>query len=326
MLKRIEDKDSNIKKDIIINGIMRSKGVYLLVSQPKVGKSMLALQLADSITNGKPFLGHKVIASPVLYISTESDLGQLQERLNTLNLKPKKDSLFIIDRYGKASIKLLDIEYEIHQFATEYNGKFLIIDMLKDMDFGISYDINSYQDIAQLLMPKLRSLCDKYNLTILITHHLNKQNLTLGSTAFDASVDGIITLKEYKNNKKHIKMVISNRDFEGLDLELKKSDNQLFSICESLDEEVENINLINFVKYASEKGRFEFTATSIVKDAKLLLTPKSMGRLINSNLALLEKEGLRITQKRTAKERLYECCYVEPSDEEELDSSSKEND
>ena len=47
-----------------------------------------------------------------------------------------------------------------------------------------------------------------------------------------------------------------------------------------------------------------------------------MGRLINSNLALLEKEGLHITQKRTAKERLYECCYVEPSDEEELDSSS----
>ena len=138
--------------------------------------------------------------------------------------------------------------------------------------------------------------------------------------------DGIITLKEYKNNKKHIKMVISNRDFEGLDLELKKSDNQLFSICESLDEEVENINLISFVKYASEKGRFEFTATSIVKDAKLLLTPKSMGRLINSNLALLEKEGLHITQKRTAKERLYECCYVEPSDEEELDSSSEEND
>ena len=81
MLKKIEEQDSSIKKDIIINGIMRSKGVYLLVSQPKVGKSMLALQLADSITNGKPFLGHKVIASPVLYISTESDCGQLQERV-----------------------------------------------------------------------------------------------------------------------------------------------------------------------------------------------------------------------------------------------------
>lgn len=85
MLKKIEEQDSSIKKDIIINGIMRSKDVYLLVSQPKVGKSMLALQLADSITNGKPFLGHKVIASPVLYISTESDFGQLQERLTTLN-------------------------------------------------------------------------------------------------------------------------------------------------------------------------------------------------------------------------------------------------
>lgn len=326
MLKKIEDQDSSIKKDIIINGIMRSKGVYLLVSQPKVGKSMLALQLADSITNGKPFLGHKVIASPVLYISTESDFGQLQDRLTTLNLKPKKDSLFIIDRDGKANISLFDIEYEIHEFATEYKGKLIIIDMLKDMNFGVSYDINSYQDVAQILMSKLRSMCEKYNLSILITHHLNKQNLTLGSTAFDASVDGIITLKEYKNSKSHIKMIISNRDFEGLDLELKKSNNQLFTICEPLDEEVINPNLILFIKYASEKVRFEFTSTSIVKDAKLLITPKSMGRLINSNLALLEKEGLHITPKRTAKERLYECVYVEPSDEEELDSSSKEND
>lgn len=317
MLKRIEDVDKSIKKDIIINGIMRSKGVYLLVSQPKVGKSMLALQLADSITNGKPFLEHKVNASPVLYISTESDLGQLQERIKTLGLKPKKDSLFIIDRDGKANISLFDIEYEIHEFAMEHNGRFIIIDMLKDMNFGVSYDINSYQDIAQILIPKLRNLCEKYNLTILITHHLNKQNLTLGSTAFDASVDGIITLKSYKNSSNHVKMVITNRDFEGMEIELKKDKNLLFSICDSLDEEIINPNLILFIKYASEKGRLEFTATSIVKDAKLLITPKSMGRLLNSNRALLEKEGLHITQNRTSKERLYECIYVEPSDEED---------
>ena len=57
MLKLIEQ-DISIKKDIIINNIMKSKGVYLLVSNPKVGKSMLALQLSCSVINGTPFLGN----------------------------------------------------------------------------------------------------------------------------------------------------------------------------------------------------------------------------------------------------------------------------
>ena len=37
-MKLIEELDTSTKKDIIIEGLMRSKGVYLLVSKPKVGK------------------------------------------------------------------------------------------------------------------------------------------------------------------------------------------------------------------------------------------------------------------------------------------------
>ena len=163
-MKLIEELDTSTKKDIIIEGLMRSKGVYLLVSKPKVGKSMLALQLSYCLTNGLPFLGHKVIPSPVLYISTESDFGQLQDRYKTLGLIPKKDSLFIIDRDGKPNISILDHEEEIDDFSGDKTAnKLVIIDMLKDMDLGISYDINDFQDVAQKLMPKLRELCEKYS-------------------------------------------------------------------------------------------------------------------------------------------------------------------
>ena len=116
-MKLIEELDTSTKKDIIIEGLMRSKGVYLLVSKPKVGKSMLALQLSYCLTNGLPFLGHEVIPSPVLYISTESDFGQLQDRYKTLGLTPKKDSLFIIDRDGKPNISIFDHEWEIADFS-----------------------------------------------------------------------------------------------------------------------------------------------------------------------------------------------------------------
>lgn len=159
---------------------MKSKGVYLLVSNPKIEKSILTLQLSNSLTNGKQFLGHKVNPSPVLYVTTESDELQLKERLEFLQISAKKNSLFIIDRQNKTNISLRDLEYDIKTFAEDYKGKLIILDMLKNIDFGVQYDINNYQDVAQQVFPKLRTYCDKYNVTFLVTHHLNKTGKTLG--------------------------------------------------------------------------------------------------------------------------------------------------
>ncbi len=39
---------------------------------------------------------------------------------------------------------MMDIEYQISEFAKNYNGKLLILDMLKDIDFYVPYDINNY--------------------------------------------------------------------------------------------------------------------------------------------------------------------------------------
>ena len=51
----IEQINIDIKKDNIIEGIMKSNGLYCLVAEPKVGKSFLALQIANSLTNNKEF-------------------------------------------------------------------------------------------------------------------------------------------------------------------------------------------------------------------------------------------------------------------------------
>lgn len=45
-MKPIEELNITIKKDNIIDEIMKSNGLYCLVVEPKVGKSFLALQLA----------------------------------------------------------------------------------------------------------------------------------------------------------------------------------------------------------------------------------------------------------------------------------------
>lgn len=296
---------------------MKSKGVYLLVSNPKVGKSMLALQLSCSVINGTSFLGYKVNPSPVLYITTESDSGQLKERLDFMELEPKKGSLFPIDRQNKASISLRDLEYEIKIFSEDNKGKLIIIDMLKDIDFDVEYDINNYQDVAQKVFPKLKYYCEKYNVTFLVTHHLNKSGKTLGSVALDATVDGRITLIENKTNKKYVKLQIINRDFQELDIQLKKSDNLIFKKINSIEEDELSYEMTSFIKYVANQKELDFTCTEIVLKANIQMSPKRFGRLLNNNIELLESEGVYITKCRTSDSRLYHAVFKEPSQEDE---------
>lgn len=307
----IEDIDKTIKKDIIVDGLMKSRGVYLLVSKPKVGKSMLALQLSYCLTNGIPFLEYKVISSPVLYITTESDIYQVNERMEFMGLKPKEKSLYLIDRNKSNSISLFDIEYKLAEFSNKEQTRLVIIDMMKDFDVGISYDINDFQDVAQKLMPKLRNIADKYNFTILLTHHLNKRKETLGSIGLDACVDGVITLID-KDDKKHIQFKTISRDFSPIDVLLEKGKNLVLRVCKETDEDIIDNNLISFIKYASSKTDFDFTSTEIVNKANLFCTPKKFGRLLNSNMELLKEEGLFITNNRTSDKRMYHCHYKEP--------------
>lgn len=317
-MKAIEEEDTRIKKDIIIEDIMKSRGLYCLVSNAKVGKSMLALQFSYSIISGKQFLGRSILSSsPVLYISTESDFGQLKQRIKVLNLDFPNESLFIIDRDGKGEVSIFDFEVDLKKFVEEYNGKVVIFDMLKDINLGINYDINSYQDVGQKLLPKMRELCEKYNITILFTHHLNKQGKTLGSTAFDAVVDGKLTLIEDKNDKSLIKLNIINRDFPSTDIYLKKSKNQVFNVIDQFDNDKPDMNLINFIKYAVSQGDFEFTCAEIINKANLLMTPKQCGRMINSNKDYLKREGLHIDKIRKSDKRLYRSHYEEPIEENE---------
>lgn len=311
----ITEIEEQIKKDNIIDGIMKSKGLYCLVSNAKVGKSMFSLQLSNSLVNDKQFLGHEIMSTPVLYISTESNKNQLKERCKLLNIAFPKGTFFIIDRNGTGEISIFDIEYQIRDFAEDHNGKLLIIDMLKDVDLGVSYDINSYQDVGQKLLPKLRYYCEKYDLTIMFTHHLNKRGTILGSTAFDAVVDGKLTLIENKNDKSLVRLNIINRDFPELDIQLKKESNQLFKAINFVEDDEIDYNLVQLIKHISNNNDLEFTCSQIINKLNLQTTPKRLGRLIHSNLNLLKKEGLIIEDKRQGNARIYKGHYEEPIDE-----------
>lgn len=316
-MKQINEINKSIKKDIIVENLMISNGVYLLVSHPKVGKSMFAQQLAFSLTTGEDFLGFKVNPSHVLYITTEGDINQLNDRFKLMNLKPNVNKLHIIDIDDIPDFYIRDIERDVYELTFDKEPLFIIMDMFKDIKFDTIYDLNNYQEINDVVFRKLKELCRKYNSTLLVTHHLNKRDETMGSVGLNADVSGIIKLKECKNNYNKLTLDYKGRDLGRLELNLKRNENQTFSVIDENTNDETDYNLLLFIKYAVAKKDFDYTISDILSKTNILLTPTQLGGLIQRNLQLLEKEGLHITSKRTANERLWHCSYEEPSENNE---------
>ena len=314
MITISEIKKNYIKKDFIVDNFMKSKGIYCLVSRPKVGKSLFALQLANAIANGTTFLGFKTNPSPVLYISTEMSSLQLYQRIIDMNLQLNDENFFIEDQNSnEKKLNQMDLQLVFQEFATEKNGKFVIVDMFTGVQLNNGYNLNDYQDVGQHLMPYYRDLCDKYGFTILLIHHLNKNNTLLGSTAIDGSVDGTIILKKDLNIPNKISLKYESRDYQELDLILKRNSNLALEISEFETEDL-NYNLLMFLNYAIQKQDFTFTISEITSKLKLQIVPSAFGKLLNSNLEYLRKEGLYIELKRTSTDRIYTAKYKEPID------------
>lgn len=282
----------------------------MLVAKPKVGKSFLALQLANSLTNNKEFLGFKVNPTPVLYISTKLSGLQLKERLEITGYEFSLNPFFFLERDEEHKLCLRDdLLLDIKEFATKYNGKLVIIDIMCGIDYGYDLDINNYNDVMKNMFDKYRELSKKYNLTFLLIHHLNKEGKTLGSTGIDGNMNGILTLINNKDNTYTLKII--NRDFEEQNLNLIRNDKLEFEFINEDNTELD-FNLSVFMRYVIKKKEIIFTPIEMIAELNLLITPSRFGRLLNSNIKRLEKEGIYVELNRTATSRNYKAKFIEP--------------
>ena len=310
-----EMRKNSTKKDFIVDNLMKSNGLYCLVARPKVSKSLLALQLANAIATGTNFLGFRTSPSPVLYISTEMNFSQIIDRIDKMNLQFNDENFRLKEQeINERKLNLMDLQLEFQEFSYNLKGRFVIIDMFSGIDMNNGYDLNNYQDMGQYVIPKFRELCKKYNFTILLIHHLNKNNKSLGSTAIDGSVDGIITLKLDQNLKNKILFSYESRDYESIEFVLKRKENLIFEKSETDSNDL-NPNLLVFLNHAIRQKEFSFTISGITGKLNLQIVPSVFGKLLKNNLDNLEKEGLHIESKRTGAERIYVAKYEEPIDD-----------
>ena len=141
------------------------------------------------------YLNRGVRPSKVLYISTEMPEDSIVERLKHLGvngrMKGVNERFFV---YYNPIPTLEDIKREI----AAHNPDFVIIDILGGLVVGEGFEMNSY-DAFNTIVPQLKRL----EKTILLIHHMNKQNKSMGSIGTLSAMDT------------RMEMIETDRDVDG---------------------------------------------------------------------------------------------------------------
>lgn len=204
---------ANVKKPkFIIEGLLTEGACGFIAGEPKSFKSWTGLDLAISVATGAPFLNHFRVnePGPVLYIQEEDPLPTLKSRTAKVWQNKSIDEMVLVEEDGMPAVMWFppesgkdfnpDIDaYVQHGFTISdpewmlwldevlaggmksYRGgldgevlayRVLIIDTLM-MTAG-EVEENKSQDMMNKIFRPLKVISRKYNMAVLLVHHMGK--------------------------------------------------------------------------------------------------------------------------------------------------------
>jgi hypothetical protein len=201
-------------------------GLTILAGAPKVGKSWLALQIAQAVAVGGFVFGTLVERGPVLYLALEDPPRRLKERMNKQKWPMGLDADFMT--VGSFIEKIGDLRNGGGERLTrqiEQRGyRFVAIDTLSRTIAG---DQNDVQQMTSWLTP-LQVMAHEQNCAVvLIDHHRKTGSIDpdaigdiLGSTAKGAMTDTALGLYR-ERGKAGARLLVTGREVEEKTLNLR---------------------------------------------------------------------------------------------------------
>jgi AAA domain len=164
----------------VVEDLVNEGETVLLVGRPKVGKSLLTMQLAISLSRGEAFLGKAVPkVRKVLLIDLENRPSVVKDRANRM-AGPPRDSDCNIDIYAPETLADCKIGLTGNEWLTfnalvaDTGATVVVIDTWRLL-LG-SKDENRSEVVVEGLKQLSRLRIRHPELTIVIVHHLRKQN------------------------------------------------------------------------------------------------------------------------------------------------------
>lgn len=200
--------------DWIVQDIL-PEGWALLGGRPKVGKSWLAMQIAQAIaTNGKVF-GKRVRQGKVLYLALEDNDRRLDRRMKAQHWEETDDCVYHTEwkPFNAGGLEDLDAEFK----KTKY--RLCIVDTVSR-----AFLLKDHNDIAQVTKAydTTQRFFERHRVSLLALDHHNKSaskdgydpiDSIIASTAKTAVPDTIIGLAKTRGKKEAV-LVVRGRDAE----------------------------------------------------------------------------------------------------------------
>ena len=267
--------------DYLIPGLLPRGESALLVAPPKVGKTLLAINLAFAVATGEDyFLGEKTLTGRVLFVSVDESKQSTKAKLIKRGFrKSDAENIRIITQFEVSQLEKLEAEIE------DFHPTLVIIDSLKRITKGSAISENSaeFSDVVYTIS----ELCNRYGASTVLIHHSKKDNETIGvdnvrgSSAIVGALGNVWLMnrvaKEDPNNKK--KFIYDPKDTRR----------QLY--CYSRDSEGKAFNL----EFNPENNSWDVTGEVGISDAELDERKNNKGRILSVMRANLPHypEGLK---------------------------------
>ena len=288
------------------------KGVYLLAGASKIGKSWLVLWLADRVSKGEKVWDFKTAQCDVLYVSLEDTAQRIQRRLSEVT-GGEADRVWIAT---EAELLGSGFEQQLGNFLIAHPGVgFVIIDTLQRIR-QMKSEKYSYSGDYEV-MTALKSIADRFNITILVVHHTRKEesedafNMISGTNGLMGCADGAMVLQKPSRIGKTATLDVTGREVADLLLKLEFDDTKHWQFLEYGKEEPRDDAdklLAAVQQLVSECREWRGTPTELVSALSPILPvdtkPHSLTRRLNaSSQALAQQYGVQYQSHRTKDSR-----------------------
>lgn len=290
----------------LVEDLLPTSSTNLLCSPPKFGKSILCLQLCQSVAMGQPFLGRATVQAGAIYLCLEDTKFRLQRRLWALTDESVNDFRLVPQAATLAEGLVEQLEGLLLDFP---NSKLFIVDTLQ-VARGNSGDYSYANDYADLR--QFKSFADRHDVCVLIVHHLRKAESASdqfmdisGTTAISGAVDGMMVMQKEKRSSAECRLSVTGRDVEYVELLLTRNGMRWEFVEQLTESEAYEASVPDAVKTVAEwlacdTCRWSGTASELLEAAGIAGTsPATIGKLLAQHSDWLRQRGISFTRSRT---------------------------
>lgn len=314
-----------LQKTFFVVDDLIPQGVTILCGDSKIGKSWMMLWLGLRVAQGLSVWEMETHRCDVLYLCLEDTFRRIQNRLYQLTDTGPENLRFSI----MSKQISLGLEEQLEDYLTEYSRTgLLIIDTLQKVrDSKGSLGKNGMYGGDYDDMSAVKKIADKYNIAIVLVHHLRKMkdnkdpfNEVSGSTGILGASDTMLLLKKDTRTADTATLTATGRDIQGLQLILRRQD-FVWQLVEKKDrEEIHNdevpLFLFRLAEFMSNRVEWTGTATELLAEMQDSETsPNAVTKLLSHfYYEVLQPAGIDYKTKRTGKNRLIHLKHSDGND------------